>query len=122
MKHLNTTDMNTLPFSKYERAKLKVASLRRFYNHVMVYVILNSLLYLLRDKFTFVLLSKNALGNPDVLEWINWNVYGTTIVWGGILGIHAIKVFGNFNVLLNDWEQRQIEKYVQEEVKESEKF
>ena len=111
-----------LKLSKYERAKLKVASIRSFYNHVIVYVIINTLLYLFRNKFTFVLVSKIALGTPDVLDWIDWNVYGTSIVWGGILIFHAIKTFSNFTLLAADWEQRQIEKYVKEDLKESGKF
>ena len=114
--------MKIVNLSKYERAKLKVASIRGFYNHVVVYIIINVLLFLLRDKFTVVLISKNAIGDANFLDWINWNVYGTSIVWGGILVIHAIKTFSNFTLMLAKWEQRQIEKYVKEDLKESGKF
>ena len=112
----------TIKLSKYDRAKLKVASLRSFYNHAIIYVIINMLLYLFRDKFTFILISKTALGNPDILDWIDWNVFGTSIVWGVILIFHAVKTFSNFTLLAADWEQRQIEKYVKEDLEESKKF
>lgn len=104
--------MKTEKLSKYERAKKKVASIRGFYNHVAVYVIINILLVLLRDKFTFVLLNKQMLGNPDFLNWIDWNVYGTAIIWSLVLIIHGLKVFGNFSPFGKAWEERQIQKYM----------
>lgn len=98
--------------SKYERAKTKVASIKSFYNHALVFLVINIILYFLRHKFVFILVSKDALGNPDFLDWINWNVYGTTIVWGIILAIHAITVFGNLPWHLKKWEERKIQKYI----------
>ncbi len=99
-------------FSKYERAKTKVASIKRFYNHVLVFLIINIILYFLRHKFVFILVSENALGNPEFLDWINWNVYGTTIVWGFILAIHALIVFGNISGYMKRWEEREIQKHI----------
>ena len=97
--------------SKYERAKSKVASIKRFYNHVLVFLIINIILYFLRNKFVFILVSKEAFGNPEFLDWIDWNVYGTTIVWGIILAIHGITVFGNISYM-KKWEDRKIQKYL----------
>ena len=99
-------------FSKYERAKEKVASIKRFYNHVLVFLIINIILYFLRNKFVFILVSKEAFGNPEFLDWIDWNVYGTTIVWGIILAIHGITVFGNISWHMKKWEDRKIQKYL----------
>ena len=99
-------------FSKYERAKEKVASIKRFYNHVLVFLIINIMLYVLRHKFVFILVSKEAFGNPEFLEWIDWNVYGTTIVWGIILAIHGIIVYGNISWYMKRWEEREIQKHI----------
>ncbi len=98
--------------SKYERAKAKVESIKRLYNHFLVFLIINVILYFLRHKFVFILVSKDALGNPEFLDWINWNVYGTTIVWGIILVIHAIFVLGNISWYIKKWEERKIKKYI----------
>ncbi|WP_324026510.1 2TM domain-containing protein [Maribacter sp. BPC-D8] len=98
--------------SKYERAKTKVASIKRFYNHALVFLLINVILYFLRHKFVFILVNKNALGNPEFLDWINWNVYGTTIVWGFILAIHALIVFGNISGYMKRWEEREIQKHI----------
>tara|TARA_R110002126_G_C10361811_1_gene492604 strand:- start:160 stop:549 length:390 start_codon:yes stop_codon:yes gene_type:complete len=107
--HVNE-DYNRL--SKYERAKTKVESIKRFYNHTLVFLIINIILYFLRHKFVFILVNKNALGNPEFLDWINWNVYGTTIVWGIILVVHGIIVFGNISWYMKKWEEREIQKYI----------
>jgi hypothetical protein len=56
--------------------------------------------------------NKNALGNTEFLDWINWNVYGTTIVWGIILVVHGIIVFGNISWYMKKWEEREIQKYI----------
>tara|TARA_R110002051_G_scaffold91370_2_gene160720 strand:+ start:39126 stop:39515 length:390 start_codon:yes stop_codon:yes gene_type:complete len=98
--------------SKYERAKTKVASIKGFYNHAIVFAIITIILFFLRHKFVFILVSKDAFENPDFLNWINWNVYGTTIVWGIILAIHGIIVFSNISWYMKKWEERQIQKFI----------
>jgi hypothetical protein len=104
--------MKTTTLSKYEKAKLRVASIRGFYNHLTIYVIINILLYVLRNKFTLILLNEDAFGNPDFLEWIDWNVFGTTIIWGIVLVVHGVKVLSNFSRFQQEWEERTIRKYM----------
>ncbi len=107
---------NNEQLSKYERAQKKVAQIRGFYNHLAAYIIVNIVLLLARDKFTFILLSKKAIGNPEFLEWIDWNVFGTAIVWGIALGVHAIKVFGNISFFGKKWEERKMQQFMDEEI------
>lgn len=101
--------------SKFERAQKKVAEIRGFYNHLVVYIIVNAALLLFREKFVFTLISKEALGNPEFLDWLNWNIFGTPIIWGIALGIHAFKVFSNRSIFGKEWEERQIRKYLEED-------
>ena len=108
----NRKEFEISVLSKYERAKIKVASIKGFYYHAIVFVVINLILYFLRHKFTFILINKNGFDNPEFLEWIDWNVFGTTIVWGVILAIHGIRVLGEFSLRLRIWEERQIKKYM----------
>lgn len=101
--------------TKLIRAKKRVAQIRGFYNHLAVYLVVNIVLFLLRDKMTFILLNKRVFGNPGFLENIDWNVYGTPLVWGLALLIHAISVFGKPYVLGRHWEERQIRKYLEKD-------
>ncbi len=101
--------------TKLLRAKKRVAEIRGFYNHLAVYLIVNIALFLLRDKMTFVLLGKRVFGNPEFLDNINWDTYGTPIVWGIALLLHAVSVFGKPYVLGRGWEERQIRKYLEKD-------
>lgn len=106
--------MKTTTMSKYEKAKLKVDAIRGFNNHLTVFVIVNILLYVLRDKFTVVFINLNAMGNPEFLRWLDWNVFGTTIIWGIVLAVHGINVLGNFQIMIKRWEERTIQRYMNE--------
>ena len=99
--------------TKLARAKSRVNALKGFYQHLTVYIIVNAVLLLFSGSIRFVLLSEEALGNPDFLEWINWNVLGTPIIWGIALGIHALSVF--CNTPFRKWEERQIQKILKED-------
>tara|TARA_R110002051_G_scaffold132697_1_gene206293 strand:+ start:11423 stop:11749 length:327 start_codon:yes stop_codon:yes gene_type:complete len=101
--------------TKLERAKKRVEKIKVFYNHFVIYVFINAALILLKEKFIFKIVGPEIIGNPDFLRWIDWNVYGTPIIWGIGLAIHGICVFSSAPKLLKNWEERQIEKYMQEE-------
>ncbi|MDP5230268.1 MAG: 2TM domain-containing protein [Cellulophaga sp.] len=106
--------MKKQPVTKLERAQKKVANIKGFYNHLTVYIIINCIVLFTSGKFIFILFSEEALGNPKFLDWINWNVYGTPIIWGIVLLIHGLVVFGIKPSFLKNWEQKQLEKYMRE--------
>lgn len=95
------------------RAQRRVKQLKGFYQHLTAYVIVNTVLLLFSGKITFILLSKEALGNPEFLTWVNWNIWGTPIIWGLALLIHAVSVF--LKSPFKRWEERQIQKYLDQD-------
>ncbi len=100
---------------KIARARKRVEELKGFYVHLTVYVVVN----------TFITTSK-IIRNLENGESFNEAFFdlGTFFVWGawGIgLGFHAAKVFG-YSLFSKDWEQRQIQKYVEEDEREADKF
>lgn len=110
---------NNKPSTAYERARKRVDDIKGFYGHLTAYIIVNTILLLARGKFHFMLLSKEALGDPEFLNWLDWNVYGTPIIWGIGLIIHAISVFAKNPFLGKAWEERQIEKYINRDGQEN---
>jgi len=106
--------MKNKKLTKYQRAKKRVAKIRGFYKHLAAYLIVNIVLFLVRDKMTVVLLNKRVFGSPEILESINWDVFGTPIIWGIFLVFHAIKVFGNFSLFGKNWEEKKIQQYIEE--------
>ncbi len=109
---------NRKPSTSYERARKRVDGIKGFYGHLTAYVIVNLIVLLTPGKFIFTLLSKEALGDPGFLNWVDWNIYGTPIVWGIALCIHGLNVFVKNPFLGKAWEERQIEKYMNEDMRE----
>ena len=103
------------PSTAYERAQKKVNDIKGFYGHLTVYLVVCTVVLLARGKMHFITLSPEALGNPDFLNWIDWNVFGTPIIWGIGLVIHALSVFSTNPFLGKAWEERQIKKYMEKD-------
>lgn len=79
---------------RYLAARRRVHELRAFYQHLMIYLLVNA-----------VLATWNLLTDPDSL-WFIYPLGG----WGVGLTIHALTTFGTGSFLGADWERRKIEK------------
>lgn len=98
--------------SKLQRAKKRVEQIKGFYVHLMVYLIINI--------FIIILLGY-ARGGGEGFE-LDWPNFSTAFFWGIGLLFHALHVFG-FNLFLGkDWEKRQIQKFIEEDKREAEKY
>ena len=93
---------------KYNRAKKRVDELKGFYIHLAIYVVINAFilvnLYLRNDDF-----------------W-RWEHFFTLIAWGVGVLFHASKTFGVNPLFGKDWEERQIQKYMDEDKEEMNKY
>lgn len=82
---------------KYLKAKERVETLRGFYIHLTVYVIVNLGLFLI-----------NMMTSPETL-WFIWPLMG----WGIALALHALRVFVERPG--SSWEEKKIAELMQEE-------
>lgn len=103
---------NKKPSNSYERAKKRVEEIKGFYIHLAIFLVVNFFVIFFNGRILFISISKEALGNPEFLNWIDWNTYGTSILWAIALGFHALSVFTRNPFLGKNWEERQIEKYM----------
>ncbi|MEM1338947.1 MAG: 2TM domain-containing protein [Bacteroidota bacterium] len=108
-----TMNQQELSNLRLQKAQKRVKEIKGFYQHLTVYLLVNLGLLLFSQRIQFILLSEEALGNPKFLEWINWNVLGTPIIWGVALLIHAVSVFAKSP--FRKWEERQIRKIMEED-------
>ena len=93
---------------KYIRAKKKVKSIKGFYIHLMVYLIVNG----------FIILSQSLSGGGWEVFW-EWQSYSTAIFWGIGLAFHAFGVFG-MNILLGkEWEDRKIKELMDKDKRDT---
>ena len=76
--------------ARYEEAKKRVAELRDFYQHLVVYAVVNAILFTI-----------NILTSPRYY-WFFWPLLG----WGIGIVFHALSTFGAF--WGKSWEERKI--------------
>ena len=81
---------------RYKEARRHARSLRGFYTHALVYVIVNTGLILI-----------NLTATPGKW-WFGW----TTLGWGIGLLAHGLSVFAFRGWLGRDWEERKIREYL----------
>jgi len=113
---------NKKPSNPYERARKRVDDIKGFFGHLIVYIVVNGVLLLTKENFNFFVEGNSAFGNSNFLNGFNWETYGTPLLWGLGLSFHAICVFGKNPFLGKAWEERQIQKYIEEDKQTLEKY
>jgi hypothetical protein len=88
---------------KYQRAKERVEELKKFYSHLLSYIVLN-----------IFLAAVNYYSNQWAYPWFLWVTAG----WGIGLVFAALKAY-QINPMFNkDWEERKIKDFMKEEEKQ----
>ncbi|WP_437394994.1 2TM domain-containing protein [Flagellimonas lutimaris] len=94
-----------------ETAKKRVKELKGYYSHITIFVIVNGILYLLKTGVLTSLLPEAFPKESYYYDWINANV----IIWALILVVHTLILFRDKFTFVKKWEQRQIQKYMDED-------
>jgi 2TM domain len=100
-----------------ETAKKRVQELKGYYRHIFIFVIVNGILYLLKTGVLTSLLPEAFPKESYYYDWINANV----IIWALILVVHTLILFRDKFTFVKKWEQRQIQKYMDEDGGEAHK-
>lgn len=107
---------------KLARAQKRVDAIKKFYGHLKVYIIINIVILVVKFR-ALDFFGDHVIQDSGFNDWFVLNVFGTTIVWGIALLLHAVYVF-KFDAkpwrelkpnTLKDWEDRQIQKFIDEE-------
>jgi len=98
----NNMEINYNEEERYYQAKKRVEEIKGFYGNLIAYVVVNIGLMVL-----------NLVTSPNHL-WFFWPMLG----WGIGVAAHAFQVFG----IGKDWEERQIQKYLEKEEKDANKW
>ena len=83
---------------KYQKALRRVRRMKGFYAHLVSYILVNLLLFLI-----------NIMTSPDLL-WFYWPLFG----WGLGVALHAIVVFGLGSMFGPDWEEKKMREFMDE--------
>lgn len=108
--------------TRLAKAQKRVKSVKKFYKHLRVFIIVNIILLILKFR-AFDYFNWDAIVDQGFVNWFQWNLIGTPSVWGLVLIFHAIYVFvlkaKPFNELgpnfTKEWEERKMEEFMNED-------
>lgn len=92
----------------YMRAKNRVIAIKKFYQHLVVYIAINCLISLL--KINDYIDDEESLA--DTLS--RFDIYIVWIIWGFFVLLQAIRTFKPTVFMGSDWEERKIQEYMNE--------
>ena len=104
--------MNTTKTDRYNRAKKRVEELKGFYIHLAVYLCINA--FILANIYV------RSMGREE--SFWQWEHFFVLFGWGIGIAFHAAKTFGFSPIFGKNWEQRQIQKYMEEDRETARKF
>jgi len=107
--------MRTNSTDPYEIAKRKVACIRSFYRHLVIYIIVNIGLLVLTIRNIDFVIYQDFTVNSDFETWVFLNVLFVPIFWGIGLLIHAVRVFKPTIGFVKEWEERQLKRLLAKE-------
>lgn len=100
--HPNKKSDTTKYDEPYQRAKKRVETIKGFYGHLFVYLVIN----------TFIVSTIVYTTRVDIFSFA---AMSTPIFWGIGLLFHALGVFGRNLLFSKNWEKRQIETFMNKE-------
>ncbi|MCM4171425.1 hypothetical protein DHD32_08030 [Arenibacter sp. TNZ] len=101
---------------KLERARKQVKELKGFYVHLSVYLAVNLLITIVE------ITEKMGRGETFFEAFRDFGTFAIWLFWGIGLVFHGLKVFSCSPFFNKEWEARQIQKYMDKEKRESEKY
>lgn len=101
-----------------EAAYKRVQELKGYYRHIGIFVIVNGTLLLLKLGVLTSFLPETFPKESYYYDWINANI----LIWGVILAVHSIIVLRHRFTFFKKWEERQIQKYMDEDKDHVDKY
>ena len=96
---------------KLIKAKQRVEDIKKFYEHVVAYMLVNSFLAFVWN-FSFTLFGNFMVTNQ--FDGGNLTHIPIWLIWGIFLALHGFKTFGFLTLFGKDWEGRKIDEFMRE--------
>lgn len=93
---------------RYLRAKKKTESIRKFYTHLIVYILANIAISTIKVR--------EYMQDGDTFEeaFFQFDTFAVWMIWGVFVVLQAIKTFKTDAILGADWEERKIKELMNE--------
>lgn len=97
--------------SQYIRAVNKLEKVKSFYRHLVIYIVVNIAISSIR-----IWEHMNYRGESFEDAVFDIETFAVWLLWGVGILLHAFSVFAFHHVFGRNWEERKIEKYMNEEL------
>ncbi|MAO18561.1 2TM domain-containing protein [Flagellimonas marinaquae] len=101
-----------------ENAKKRVKELKGYYRHIFIFIVVNGFLYLLKTGVLNSLLPETFPKESYYYDWINANI----LIWAVLLVVHTLILQRHKFTFFKRWEERQIQKYIEEDRNKVDKY
>lgn len=108
--------MEKQELSKLKIAKKKVAQIKGFYTHLTVYLIINTMIIIIK------IVGTTCYGESFMGPFWHFSTFTNWFFWGIGLFFHGLKVYSRNSTFSKEWEERQIQKYIEKDKQEASKF
>jgi hypothetical protein len=109
--------MEEINLAAYKKARKRVKKIKGFYRHLTIYLIANAIIVIEGFWGISVLELSSGEIDPQLIEWLFLNVLSVPILWGIGLLLHGLSVFRPKIGIIKDWEEKQLQKFLEEEYK-----
>lgn len=104
--------MENLTDQKFEKAKKRVAEIKEFYRHLVVYILVNLFLTFVWN-FSFKIFGDFVISNQFTND--GFTHIPIWLIWAVFLVADGIKTFGFGGKFGSDWEEKKIQEFMQKE-------
>ncbi|WP_299001228.1 2TM domain-containing protein [uncultured Tenacibaculum sp.] len=94
---------------QYIRAQKKVNEIKKFYKHLVVYILIN-LVFIGRRIYKDIVYRDESVIEA-ILDINNYNLF---FWWGVVVFIHGFSVLGKDKLFSKNWEERKIKEYMEQ--------
>ncbi len=101
---------------KKKRAKKRVEELKGFYIHFTIYILVNTFIS------TMKIVRNLGEGESFSQAFFDFGTFAVWFFWGIGVFFHGLKVFSYNPFFGKDWEQKQIQKFMDKDKNEAEKY
>ncbi len=84
------------------RARKRLNNVLSFYAHLVVFIVVNTFIY------TVLYFATN-------ISFYEWTTYATVVLWGIIVGIHALMLYLKKMAFIENWELQKLKEFMREE-------
>ncbi len=102
--------------AKKKRAKERLEELKGYYGHLIAYIGVNTMITVVK------IVGNISNGETFAEAFWDFGTFAIWLFWGIGMFFHTIKVFSYNPFFGKDWEQRQLQKYMDQERTEAEKY